>query len=297
VLWMLAPGNDELYPARSTGLDSMDLGAVKLGRGVAGLAADRSTTLVLPDDSGPRPAPGEPQLPVTIAVPIFSKERMRGVVSVYRRDADRPFSKDDVETVQFLAQQSGVAVENVLLHEEAQRLSITDGLTGVWNRRYFSIQFRQVLATSKRFERQFSLLMIDLDHFKAVNDEHGHQRGDAVLTELTQRAQRALREVDTIARYGGEEFVVLLTETDVVGGETTARKILDAIRNEPFTVSGDHSLKITASIGVASFPRHGTTLTSLVDAADRALYKAKSLGRDRVVVAGDDRPPGLRLAQ
>ena len=203
--------------------------------------------------------------------------------------------------VVFLAEQGGVAIENVLLHEETTRLSLTDGLTGVWNRRYFQMQFRQVLATATRFARPFSLLMLDLDHFKDVNDNFGHQRGDEILVEVAQRINDALREVDTFARYGGEEFICLLSETDMSGAQTTADKILRAIRATPFGEKSGAPLRLTVSIGIASYPEHGDSFGSLVDAADKALYRAKQEGRDRVRVAGlpPDEPnePGLRIAR
>jgi diguanylate cyclase (GGDEF)-like protein len=187
--------------------------------------------------------------------------------------------------VTFLTEQCGVAIENVLLHEEAQRLSLTDGLTGTWNRRFFQMQFRQVLATATRFQRNFSILMLDLDNFKQVNDTHGHQRGDAILVEFSQRVTAALREVDTFARYGGEEFICLLSETDTAGAITTAEKIRETIKIDPFGDGGETPLSLTVSIGIASYPEHGDTFRALVESADRAMYRAKQLGRDRVAVA------------
>ncbi len=297
VLWTMSPGRDELQAMRATGVDLSTLGRVKVGEGLAGFVAERGASVLLPDEGAPRPTTSEPQLPCAVAVPIYSQERLMGVMTVYRSSEEDPFSSGDLDTVAFLAQQGGVAVENVMLHEEAQRLSITDGLTGVWNRRYFTMQFKQVLATAQRFDRRFSILLLDLAHFQSVNDEHGHQRGDEVLIECAQRVRRVLREVDTFARYGGEEFICLLTETDPEGAVTTAEKILDALRGEPFQVAGGLTLEITVSIGAAAFPDHGRTLTGLVEAADQALYRAKNEGRDRVVVAGSSPPPGLRIAK
>jgi two-component system cell cycle response regulator len=199
--------------------------------------------------------------------------------------------------VMVLAEQGGVAIENVFLHDEARRLSITDGLTGVWNRRYFQMQFRQVLATSVRFRRPFSILMLDLDNFKSINDMHGHQRGDAILIEFAQRVNRVLREVDTFARYGGEEFICLLSETDVYGALTTAEKIREVIRADTFGATGDEPVKLTVSIGLASYPEHAESYKALVGAADQALYKAKNEGRDRVRIAQKPPPPPLKLAK
>ncbi|HVF52400.1 MAG TPA: diguanylate cyclase [Actinomycetota bacterium] len=299
VLWMLSPGRDELYPARTAGENVEELQRVKVGEGAVGFVAERGTKVLLPDPDGLRASRTEPEFPNVMAVPVYGQDRMLGVMAVYRGEESAPFSEGDMDTAVFLAQQGGVAIENVLLHEEARRLSITDGLTGVWNRRYFTMQFRQVLATSMRFDRSFTVLMLDLDHFKRINDQHGHQAGDAILVEFSQRVRKNLREVDTFARYGGEEFICLLTETDPQGALITAEKILEAVRREPFVVPGTGTVEVTVSIGISSFPEHGATLTTLIESADRALYRAKQDGRNRVVLADDSPPPtsGLRLAQ
>ena len=295
ILWTFTSTRDELYPVLATGTETDTLQRVSVGSGIVGLVAERGTpVIVAPDKSAPRPAASEPSFPVSLVVPFYSEERITGVIALHR-DENRPFTQEDYETVLFLAEQGGVAVENVLLHDEARRLSITDGLTGVWNRRYFQMQFRQVLATSTRFKRPFSVLMLDLDHFKVVNDTHGHQRGDAILIEFAQRVSRILREVDTFARYGGEEFICLLSETDMYGALTTAEKIAEVIRGEFFASVGELPVRVTTSIGLASFPDHGDNYQELVEMADRALYRAKQEGRDCVRIAGTA-PPNLKLA-
>ncbi|MPZ71124.1 MAG: diguanylate cyclase, partial [Actinobacteria bacterium] len=297
VVWVFTPTREELYPALARGITRSSLGRVKVGEGVVGFAAERAMNVVLPArDGGPRPASNEPLAPVSIAMPLYSDERIVAVLVAYRDEAIRRFTTEDTETLTFLAEQAGVAIENALLHEEAQRLSLTDGLTGIYNRRYFQMNFRGVLATSVRFDRKFSVLMVDLDHFKQINDTYGHNRGDAILIEFSKRVSAALREVDTFARYGGEEFVCLLSETDMQGAVTAAEKILDAIRSEPFGGRGETPVRLTVSIGIASFPGHGETFTTLIDAADRGLYRAKAEGRDRARIPGDP-PPGLRIAK
>lgn len=291
-LWRFTPSRDALHASLSVGLDAEAKGVIPVGEGIVGFVAERAKPVLLPSQGGPPPSRKEPYFPATIAVPIYSEDRITAVLATYRNDQERLFTKEDLETVVFLAEQGGVAIENVLLHEEAQRLSLTDGLTGTWNRRYFQMQFRQVLATAARFSRPFSLLMLDLDHFKKLNDNFGHQRGDAILIEFSRRVKETLREVDTLARYGGEEFIVLLPETDEVGARTTGEKIREAIRSQPFGTLGDEPVPVTVSVGVASNPRDGDTFHTLVEAADRALYAAKQAGRDRVMVAD---PPGPNL--
>ena len=299
VLWRFTPTRESLYPSAVNGLTLDATKAIDIGEGAVGFAAERAANVLLPaHGNNVRSSPKEPDFQHVIAIPLFSQDRVAGVLAVYREPGADAFSTEDVETVLFLAEQGGVAIENVQLHEEARRLSLTDGLTGVWNRRFFQMQFRQVLATAMRFDRPFSILMLDIDHFKDVNDTHGHQRGDAILVEFSQRVSRTVREVDTFARYGGEEFITLLSETELTGALTTAEKILDVIRSEPFGAPGEPPVSLTVSIGVASYPDHGDSFRALVENADRALYRAKETGRDRVVAA-DRRPPGpgLKLAR
>jgi two-component system cell cycle response regulator len=295
VLWRFAPNRRELYAAIARGVEE-PIDAVPVGSGVAGIVAERGAPFTRTLETSPTSRSTEPPFHVAAAAPIYSQGRIQGVIVVYREARDRPFSQEDLDTVVFLAEQGGVAIENVSLHEEAQRLSLTDGLTGVWNRRYFQMSFRQTLATAVRFERPFSVLMMDLDHFKRVNDTYGHQRGDAVLVEFARRVSSVLREIDTFARYGGEEFVALLSETDYSGAVTTAGKIIDVVGSEPFGEAGEEPVRLTVSIGISSYPRHGASFSALIEAADQALYEAKQGGRDRVVVAGGQ-PPNLTVAR
>ena len=296
VIWGFSARRGEVYPIVVRDARADGLGRVSVGSGIVGLVAERGVTVVR-DGSGesPQPAASEPRLPVSIALPLYSQQRIHSVLTVYRRDAQTPFEQGDIDTVKFLADQGRVALENVQLHEEAQRLSITDGLTGVWNRRFLQMQFRSMHATAMRFNRPFSLLMLDLDHFKSVNDSFGHQRGDAVLIEFAQRVSDAVREVDVVARYGGEEFVCLLSETDLSGAVVTAEKILEEVRSESFGGAGERPIDLTVSVGVASFPQHGDSFRTLVAAADRGLYRAKQEGRDRIGLP--EGPAGLKVAR
>jgi two-component system, cell cycle response regulator len=293
IVWRFSPTRQELNPVVVRGVDE-DISSVPLGAGMSGLVAERGTPLLQGPDAQPRHT-NEPRR-AALAVPFYSQNRIHGVIQLLRPDDSGPFGPEDQNTVTFLAQQGSVAIENVTLHEEARRLSLTDGLTGVWNRRYLQMQSRQVLATAQRFRRPFSVLMMDLDNFKRVNDTLGHQRGDATLIEFSRRVSGGLREVDTFVRYGGEEFLCLLPETDFSGARTTAEKIADLIKAEPFGDPGEEQIDVTVSIGVAAYPRHGSSFSSLVEAADQALYRAKQEGRDRVIVAAE-RPPNLTVAR
>jgi two-component system cell cycle response regulator len=221
-----------------------------------------------------------------LAVPLRSMGNVIGVVALYDHTDGRPFDTADEDSLGTLAGQASIAIDNVHLHHEAQRLSTTDPLTGLWNFRYLSQSLAREIERSTRFDRPLAVLMLDLDHFKRVNDEHGHARGDSVLRELARRVQEQIREVDTFARYGGEEFVVVLPETTVEGAAQLAERICVAVRREPFCQEGETPLDITLSIGGAAFPVHGSTPATLMRSADKALYVAKGEGRDRSHVPG-----------
>lgn len=224
-----------------------------------------------------------------LAVPLYSQEKLVGVMGLFDREED-VFSAADINTLVSLADQAGVAIENVMLHREAQQLAIMDGLTGIFNRRYFTMQFDQEIHRAARFLESFSLIMLDIDDFKLVNDTYGHMLGDSVLVELARRVTAVIRDVDWFARYGGEEFVLLLPGTPIDGGVKTAEKIRAAIAAEPFKgETVEASVQVTVSAGVASFPTHGRERSTLLQVADSGLYTAKRNGKNQVVV-GDPTP-------
>lgn len=290
VLWMPAPTGSELYPAVAEGLDLAELRPVRLGTGLAGTTAQTGAPTLL--SHVPEPGAGEPGLPVGVAVPFISRGAAAAVLALYRVSKARPFTDEDQNTMVFLAEQGGVAMENVILHDEARRLSYTDGLTGLGNRRYLQMRFRTELAGAWRFNHPLSLILMDLDYFKPVNDTYGHQRGDETLVELARRVDRELREVDAFVRFGGEEFVCLLPNTDLDGAVVASEKILRLTAANPFGRADQDPIKLTASVGVATFPLHGNSFSALLELADKALYRAKQDGRDRVRVA---RLPGTEL--
>lgn len=228
-----------------------------------------------------------------------------GVLALYDRLGSDEFDDADLVTLRTFAGHAAVAVDNVRVHEEAQRLSLTDPLTGLWNYRYLKESIRREVERASRFGRMLSVLALDLDRFKEVNDTYGHPAGDAVLAEFARRVRGALREVDLAFRQGGEEFVVLLPETDARGAATVADRLGAAIRDSPIAVDPNPGpgmtaarclISVTVSIGIAVFPDHATTGAQVLDAADDALYAAKAAGRDtyRVAVAAE-RPVGAEI--
>jgi two-component system cell cycle response regulator len=217
-----------------------------------------------------------------MAAPFFSRGDLLGVVAVYGRPGS-PFGPEDLESLTTLVRQAGTAVDNVSLHEEARRLSITDGLTGLWNRRQLELRCQEELERGIRFGRPIGVVFCDIDHFKEINDDlaWGHPGGDSVLVEVAQRLASATREIDVVARYGGEEFVLLLPETDLAGTQVLAEKVRRLVSDTPIEHDGK-SRTVTISLGVASYPHSGTNVRALLDAADAALLRAKRTGRNRI---------------
>jgi diguanylate cyclase (GGDEF)-like protein len=213
-----------------------------------------------------------------------------GVLALYDRLGPDEFDDADLMTLRTFAGQAGVAVHNVRMHEEAQRLSLTDPLTGLWNYRYLRESLRREVERASRFGRMLTVLALDLDHFKEVNDTYGHAAGDAVLVEFARRLRAGLREVDLAFRQGGEEFVVLLPETDAYGGAIVAERLGSAIRDIPVPIGRNRvdtaartvvrDIPISVSIGIAVYPEHGRNAQQVLDGADAALYAAKNAGRD-----------------
>jgi two-component system cell cycle response regulator len=251
------------------------------GTGLAGTAAAREEPMAFPGDA--EPVAPEPRCTTAMAVPFFTRGELLGIVAVYGRRTAVPFGTDDLEALTALVSQAETAVDNVSLHEEAQRLSITDGLTGLWNRRELELRCQYELERAARFGRPIGVIFCDIDHFKEINDDEGwgHAGGDSVLVEVAHRLASATREIDVVARYGGEEFVLLLPETDLSGSLVLAEKVRKAVADEPVEHAGS-TRQVTLSMGVAAYPHSGTNVRTLLAAADAALFKAKRAGRNRV---------------
>jgi diguanylate cyclase (GGDEF)-like protein len=213
-------------------------------------------------------------------------ETIVGLVSVAR--TGRPFSSADNDLFHYLAGQAAVSIENVDLHETVQRQAVTDGLTGLFNHRRFQEVMTAEVERAKRFEQPLGLVMLDLDDFKDVNDRYGHLQGDQVLREVARVLLDTSREIDEPARYGGEEMAVVLPQTDLDGALEFAERLRDRIEALSVPVlQGSGEVRITASVGAAALPESAEAdKDALVQAADAALYRAKRLGKNRVMKAG-----------
>jgi diguanylate cyclase (GGDEF)-like protein len=204
-----------------------------------------------------------------------------GVVSIARNG--KQFSRQDLELLEYLASQAAVSIENADLHETVQRQAVTDELTGLSNVRELHSALDRELERSRRFGGTLGLMMLDIDDFKQVNDEYGHQQGDEVLASVASVLREHSRDIDEPARYGGEELAVILPQTDVEGAAQLAERMREAIEalTVPRVGTSGH-LTVTASFGVASFPDCGHDKRSLIAAADAALYRAKRAGKNQV---------------
>ena len=195
-------------------------------------------------------------------------------------------SEDAVRMLGVLAMQAAGAIERGRLFEKTERMATTDGLTGLNNHRTFQDLLDGHLAAARRYGRQVSLIICDVDHFKSVNDTYGHPVGDKVLKGVSRILRAEARDTDVVARYGGEEFAVILPETDTEGAKVIANRIREKIAaNTVQTELGP--LNVTISLGVSTFPAHGDEKQDVIDRADQALYGAKHGGRNRVVCADE----------
>ncbi|GAB3279071.1 GGDEF domain-containing protein [Kineosporia babensis] len=228
---------------------------------------------------------GVDSLPVeSSAERVAGRRRLIGVLVVARGEGGPAFDALNLTRLRALAAQTGSAITNIRRYLEVRRLSMTDTLTGLGNRAQLVSALSREIAAASRGEGVLTVLMLDIDHFKQVNDTWGHGFGDVVLRDFADRLLACVREADTVARYGGEEFVVLLRDTDVDGGCRVAERVLDAARSRPFE-EADVSQPVTVSIGVAAYPRDGRSADDVLQAADSALYAAKRDGRNRWRVA------------
>ncbi len=166
--------------------------------------------------------------------------------------------------------------------EQQYKLATTDGLTELYNHRYFQEQMLMMVENAKRYNKEFSLIILDIDYFKKFNDTFGHQAGDAVLRQVAHTLKKNVRATDIVCRYGGEEMSIILPNTPKDEAASTAQKICDRVASNKYKLNSDKEGQVTISLGVATFPHDGSTPSEIIDAADKRLYTAKNSGRNRV---------------
>ncbi len=230
--------------------------------------------------------PGIQRIRSLICVPIEIQERVMGIINIISATPDR-FHALHADRIKAFASQAAIAIDNAKLYEKAKHLSTIDPLTDLFNMRYF-LDFSQLeFERCHRYERTLSVAMVDIDHFKSVNDSYGHTTGDAVLSEIADRIQKSVRSVDVVARYGGEEFIILMPETNLNEAGWVAERVRQVVNESPMNVN-EKNICVTLSVGVAEKSRATMQLDDLIKAADKALYIAKANGRNRVEAYSDN---------
>lgn len=191
-----------------------------------------------------------------------------------------PFSEHDLGRATIVSRHARIALENATVYASAKERAFIDDVTGIYNVRYFMDTCEKELRRSVRYSVPLSLLFLDLDQFKRINEEFGHVEGSQILNRLCGLLKKHVRQVDTLARYGGDEFAILLVGTDHVEALAVAERIRLAVEAEKFLLAEDSSLNLTVSVGVATCPGHGVDRDGFIDAADRAMFEAKAKGRN-----------------
>lgn len=286
VIYLMNEEGDTLEPFVTQGVDISSLQALKTGEGIPGHAAQERRSVVL--EHIPEKCHIQVNVGFSIALPnevaaypLMYKEKVLGVMLL---GTFEHYPVEELPLVEYLANQIAITLDNALTHEKVERLSIADGLTGLFNRRFLSERLEEEFSKALRYEAPLSILIMDVDFFKRVNDAFGHLVGDNALVTVAQVLRQSVRESDLVGRYGGEEFVVLLPHTEIEKALTVAEKIRLAVSET--SVPGMGERRLTISIGAAGFPdMRVDSMQELVRKADEALYRAKEGGRNQVVRA------------
>ena len=219
-----------------------------------------------------------------LLLPVVDDETVLGAAAIA---AERDLSPKQSEGAAFLCRHVGLALKNLGRLRQVETLAYVDDLTHLYNTRFLDL----ALAREMQSGRPFTVLFLDLDHFKLVNDEHGHLAGSRLLVEVGRALRACVRDEDVVARYGGDEYVAILVGIDSGGGLKVAERIRRAIEDHRFLSREGHRVRITASIGLASFPEHARDRAEILDFADRAMYRGKRTTRNVVYIASRDLPP------
>ena len=268
--------------------DSVREKTLALGEGLTGWSAQHREAVLVHDVAADGRAIALRGLSLenksAIAIPLVIEDRLVGVVRALKVGT-HAYTEDHFRFAQTLALQAALAIAAAEAHEEIRRLSVTDELTGAYNVRHLMQRLREEMEFARRHDDNVSLLVIDGDAMKMVNDQYGHAEGNRVLVEITSAMRVALRLSDVLGRFGGDEFIVVLPRTNARDALITAERLRLAVAGRDFRNSWGEPIRATVSVGVATYPQHGMTADDLFRSADRALYAAKQDGRNRVTVA------------
>jgi diguanylate cyclase (GGDEF)-like protein len=291
-LLMVDEEHNELYFAIAVGdaAEALKNVRLKVGEGIAGWVAKNGEQLIVPDVyTDPRFAKRIDEVTKwetrsIICVPLNSKHRVLGVIQLVNVEM-KGFSDRELFFLQTLCDYAAIAIENSRAVEKIQELTITDDCTGLYNARHLYKTLDTEVYRSARFGYEFSVLFIDLDHFKQVNDTHGHLVGSKLLAEIGYLIKAQLRLIDYAFRYGGDEFVVLLPQTGKDQALTVAKRLRDALRASMFCKEEGLNLNVRASIGLATYPHDAKSPHDVIRQADEMMYLVKNTTRDNIGIA------------
>ncbi len=291
-LLMVDEERDELYFAIAVGSASEALKNVRLkvGEGIAGYVAKHGEKVVVPDVmKDPRFAKRIDEMTKLetqsiICVPLRSRLRVLGVIQLVNVDMNH-FGDQESFFLQSLCDYAAIAIENARAVERIQELTITDDCTGLYNARHLYKTLETEVYRSARFNYEFTVVFIDLDHFKQVNDTHGHLVGSKLLSEIGYLIKAQLRLIDYAFRYGGDEFVVLLPQTGKDQALVVAKRLRDSLRTSMFCKDEGLNINVRASMGVATYPHDAKTPHDVIRQADEMMYLVKNTSRDNIGIA------------
>ena len=263
---------------------------IKMGEGIAGWVAQTGKPTIVNDtQKDPRFAPRfdtktQFNTRSILCAPLISRGRTIGVVEIINKLGGR-FTQSDLEVLLTLVEPCAIAIENAILFQRTEQLTITDDLTKLFNSRYLNLYISREIKRCKRHGIPLSVIFLDLDGFKGINDQFGHLAGSGTLAEVGSILALAVRESDILARYGGDEFVVVLPETPASGALVIAERLRKAIEEHGFLQGQGLSARISASFGIASYPDHALTPEGLIQKADQAMYRVKERDKNGIEVA------------
>ena len=267
---------------------------VPYGQGMAGWVAEKGDSLIVPENSGKDLAhPGlyanfDFEVRSAACIPLRSRSRTIGVIQLLNLPPEM-LSEYAISLLLVLCDFAAIAVENANSYHRVQKLTIVDECTGLFNVRHFEQSIRSEIARSERLGAPMSLIFFDLDHFKLVNDQYGHQVGNRLLSMVGESILSHIRSMDLAFRYGGDEFAILLPGTPKRQAVHVAFRLLNAFREASKAVHADLSLGVTASFGLASYPEDGKTGPEILEAADARMYQVKETTRDAMIFSGPGR--------
>ena len=291
-LLMVDEEHNELYFAIAVGdaAEALKDVRLKVGEGIAGWVAKNGEQLIVPDVyTDPRFAKRIDEVTQwetrsIICMPLNSKHRVLGVIQLVNVDM-KGFSDQEIFFLHALCDYAAIAIENSRAVEKIQELTITDDCTGLYNARHLYKTLETEVYRSSRFGYEFSVLFIDLDHFKQVNDTHGHLIGSKLLAEIGYLIKAQLRLIDYAFRYGGDEFVVLLPQTGKDQALYVAKRLRDALRVTNFCKEEGLNLNVRASMGLATYPHDAKSPHDVIRQADEMMYLVKNTSRDNIGIA------------